>query len=326
MSELKRQLGVHASIAGGIHLALERAKDLGCSTIQIFSHNPRIWEVRQIPEESALSFREMRKLYNITPVFIHASYLINLAAVNNEVREKSIKLLSQELDMADTLKADFVVLHTGSASQDTEEVGRTRAIAALKEAVDTKTWAARLLLKNTAGERGDITSGIKDLAEIVDRTGSPLIAGVCIDSCHAFQAGYDLSGPEGISRLAGEVEKYLAPKSVKLIHLNDSKKALNGRVDRHEHIGEGRIGAEGLKKFIKHPQFRDIPLILETPKKSEEDDPRNLKTVRDLLNVPRETWRQTCPAVFNSVRITSNGQDGCNSKSEGWGRQDNHCH
>lgn len=283
MPELKRRLGVHTSIAGGVHLAIERAKELGCNTIQIFSHNPRMWEVRQIPEEAVLSFRETRKLYDITPVFIHTSYLINLAAVNNEVREKSIKLLNQELDIADTLNADFVVLHTGSASQDTGDVGRKRAIVAVKEALNRKAWAARLLLENTAGEKGDISSGIKDLAEIINSAGSPLIAGVCIDTCHAFQAGYDLSVPEGISRLAGEVDKYIGIKSVKLIHLNDSKKDLNGRVDRHEHIGEGTIGAEGLKKFIKHPQFRDIPLILETPKKSEEDDPRNLKTVKVLM-------------------------------------------
>lgn len=282
MPELKRRLGVHTSIAGGIHLAAERAKDLGCNTIQIFSHNPRMWEVRQMPEESVVSFRELTRLYNIAPVFIHTSYLINLAAVNNEVREKSINLLIQELDMADALNADFVVLHTGSASQDTGEVGRTRAVDALKEALHGKIWAAGLLLENTAGEKGDISSGIEDLAKIIDGAGSPLIAGVCIDTCHAFQAGYDLSIPEGISRLAGEIDRHLAPKSVKLIHLNDSKKALNSRVDRHEHIGEGKIGAEGLKGFINHSQFRDIPLILETPKKSEEDDPRNLETVKAL--------------------------------------------
>lgn len=272
----QRRLGVHTSIAGGVHFSIERAKELGCSTVQIFSHNPRIWEVRQIPEESILSFRETRKLYDITPVFIHASYLINLASANNDVREKSIKLMIQELDIADFLNADYVVLHTGSASRDTEEIGRKRAIDAIKEVSHINKWRAGLLLENTAGEKGDISSKIKDLAEIIDSTDSSLIAGLCIDTCHAFQAGYDLSVSEGISKLAAEIDKCLGIKNIRLIHLNDSKKEFNNRVDRHEHIGEGKIGLEGLKNFVNHPAFRNIPIILETPKKSEEDDPRNL--------------------------------------------------
>lgn len=283
MPLIKRRLGVHTSIAGGIHLSIERAAELGCNTLQIFSHNPRAWEVDQMPKEPVLRFKELRKSYKIAPVFVHTSYLINLASSDREIIKKSIKLLTTEIDIADMLGADYVVLHTGSASQDTGETGRRRAVDAFKIVSGQNEWKARLLLENTAGERGDISSGIRDLAEIIDMTGSPLIGGVCIDTCHAFQAGYDLSTQEGISGVAGEIKRHLGINSVKLIHLNDSKKALNNRVDRHEHIGFGMIGADGLGRFIKHPAFADIPLILETPKKAEDDDARNLQAVRDIL-------------------------------------------
>jgi deoxyribonuclease-4 len=198
--------------------------------------------------------------------------------------ERSIQLLVQEMDLADSLGADYVVLHTGSASQDSMENARKRAIGALRIVAGLRQWESKLLLENTAGERGDISSNIDDLAEIVGQTDSSLIAGVCIDTCHAFAAGYDISGDQGVSELVREVEKWLGVDSVKLIHLNDSKKGCNSRVDRHEHIGQGGIGVEGLERFVNHPTFRTIPLILETPKKSEEDDPRNLKVVRSLFN------------------------------------------
>lgn len=279
----ERRLGVHTSIAGGVHLSIERAKELGCNTVQIFSHNPRQWLVRKMPSDSILQFKKLRKSYDIDPVFIHTSYLINLAASDNGILERSIELLIQEMDIADLLNADYVILHTGSASRDSEEIGRKRAIEALKRVAREKYWKAKLLLENTAGERGDISSHMKDIAEIIDKTGSPLIGGVVIDTCHAFAAGYDITSEKGMEVLADEIRRYLGIESVKLIHLNDSKKGHGSHVDRHEHIGKGGIGKEGLKKFINHPAFKNIPLILETPKKSEEDDPRNLKIARDLF-------------------------------------------
>lgn len=278
-----RRLGVHTSIAGGIHLSLERAKTLGCNTIQIFSHNPRQWFVSEIPEHATAKFRELRKAYDINPVYIHTSYLINLAASNNDILDKSVRLLIQELDIADKLGVEYVVLHTGSASQDTEDNARKRATEALKNVAQEKAWKTKLLLENTAGERGDISSHIKDLAEILHETGEPLIGGICIDTCHAHAAGYDLSDREGLQKLVCEIETLIGFNKLKLIHLNDSKKGYNSRVDRHEHIGHGSIGGEGLKRFANHPALKNIPLILETPKKSDEDDIKNLKTVNSFF-------------------------------------------
>jgi len=140
------------------------------------------------------------------------------------------------------------------------------------------------LLENTAVKRGDISSSIKDITEIIEKTGGSLIEGVCIDTCHAFSAGYNISEEKGISKLSVEVEEYIGLEKVKLIHLNDSKRDCGSKIDRHEHIGHGGIGRDGLKRFINYPAFRNIPLILETPKETDKDDIRNLKVVRSLFN------------------------------------------
>lgn len=278
-----RRLGVHTSIAGGVHLSLERARELGCTTMQIFSHNPRQWHVSRISGEHVKQFRGLRGTFDIEPVFIHTSYLINLAALRPDILDKSVQLLIREMELADALGAEYVVLHTGSASEDSEDNARRRASDAIRIVSAYRTWNARLLLENTAGERGDISSRIRDLAELMNATESALVAGICLDTCHAFQAGYDLSSEEGLAEIVREIEREIGFERVKLIHLNDSKRAFNARVDRHEHIGIGEIGKEGLKRIIHHPSLKDLPLILETPKKSEEDDPRNLNVVRGLL-------------------------------------------
>jgi deoxyribonuclease-4 len=278
-----RRLGVHTSIAGGLHLSLERARALGCTTIQIFSHNPRGWEVKRILEEEATNFQMLRRKFNITPVYIHTSYLINMASWDRHLRKKSIDLLVMEMDRADTLGADFVILHTGSASGRDRDISIKRAIDALHEVSQTGQWRARLVIENTAGERGDIASDIMSLSEIVHGVADTLISGVCIDTCHAYAAGYHIDKLKGIRRFSYDIENYIGFDNVKLIHLNDSKGDVGSGIDRHEHIGLGRIGTRGLKRFIQYPSFKDIPLILETPKKSESDDKKNLQRVRKMI-------------------------------------------
>ena len=166
-------------------------------------------------------------------------------------------------------------------------MARQRAIAALNSIADEKQWNAGLLIENTAGERGDISSAMSDLSEILAGVRGTLIAGVCIDTCHAFAAGYPLDSERGVQRMADEIERFVGAGKVKLIHLNDSKGASGSRIDRHEHIGLGRIGAKGLQRFINCGPFRDAPLILETPKKQESDDPANLAKVRRMMRMKR---------------------------------------
>lgn len=277
-----KRLGVHTSILGGIHFSLERARKLGCNTIQIFSHNPRQWKVKRISEKDVIEFKIKRKNYEINPIYIHTSYLINLASLDSCVLKKSIDLLIEEMDLADLLGADYVILHIGRAS-DRKVLGRKVAIESLKIVSKKKKWNARLLLENTSGQRGDISSYMNEIGELINEVGDSLIGGVCIDTCHAFAAGYQIDVEEGLTRLVEEIKLYIGLEKVRLIHLNDSKKGHSSFVDRHEHIGMGKIGREGLKRLINHSSLRDIPLILETPKRSEADDKRNLKIVRSLM-------------------------------------------
>ncbi len=280
------RVGVHTSIAGGIHLSLERAHALGCTTLQIFSHNPRVWAVRERSEEELAQFRRLRKEYDLSPVFVHTSYLINLASSSPDLKKRSIDMTVLELDAADSIGADFVIIHTGSASGEEPRIARARAIDSLREIGVRGTWKAGLLLENTAGERGDITSAIEDIGGIIDAVTGRLIGGMCLDTCHAFAAGYDLSSEKGIYRLSAAIERNITRQRLRLIHLNDSKGGLGSGLDRHEHIGQGRIGMEGMRRIVRHEFFRGIPLILETPKKTDEDDPLNLARVRGLTHPP----------------------------------------
>jgi deoxyribonuclease-4 len=278
-----RRIGVHTSIAGGLHLSLERAKSLRCNTLQIFSHNPRRWALKSISKEEASMFKSIRLRFNMTPLYIHASYLINIASSNRDLQKKSIALLITEMNRADVLGADYVVLHPGSVSGVDERSARKQAIEALREVASMGHWKAGLLIENTAGERGDISSKIANLSDIMSDMRGSLIAGVCIDTCHAFAAGYDIGTEEGIQNISEEIEKYIGLDNVKLFHLNDSKEPLGSKIDRHEHLGLGKIGTRGFRLFLHYAPFRNVPLILETPKKSESDDPQNLKRVRKLL-------------------------------------------
>ena len=278
-----RRIGVHTSITGGLHLSLERAKALRCNTLQIFSHNPRGWAVKSVSEEEASMFQSLRFRFDMTPLYIHASYLINMASSDRDLQKNSIALLITEMDRADALGSEYVILHPGSASGDDERSARKRVIDTLKEVAVIGHWRAGLLIENTAGERGDVSSKMVNLSDIMSDMRGSLIAGVCIDTCHAFAAGYDIGTEEGIQNISVEIEKYIGLDHVKLFHLNDSKEPLGSGIDRHEHLGLGKIGTRGFRLFLHYIPFRSIPLILETPKKSETDDPQNLKRVRRLV-------------------------------------------
>ncbi len=278
-----RRLGVHTSISGGLHLSLERARELGCNTVQIFSHNPRGWALVSRGQDETALFTTLAKTYSIAPVFIHSSYLINLASADSVLLKKSVDMVTEELNIADTLGAGYVILHTGSASGDDPKTARKRASAALRKVSQSGSWKAGILLENTAGESGDITSRIEDLSAILKDVPGGLIAGICLDTCHAFAAGYHLSSKEGVDALAGDILKYLGRERVKLIHLNDSKGGVSSFADRHEHIGKGKIGLKGLRYLLRNPVFSEVPVILETPKKSMEDDVTNLQIAGRLI-------------------------------------------
>jgi deoxyribonuclease-4 len=258
--------------------------------MQIFSHNPRQWRQNAIPRKEAKRFKILRQKYDINPVFIHASYLINLTSRSHTILKKSINLLSYELINADTLGAEYVILHTGSAGGENDKINaRNRAVKALEKTVRNHQFKARLLLENTAGKKGDTTSSIEMLADIIDRCRCEIIGGICIDTCHAFASGYDVRSLKGTGELISEIEKYVGLDKLKLIHVNDSKKPLGSKVDRHEHIGKGFIGIKGFNNLFSDRRIIDVPKILETPKKDEDDDKVNLRRILKILLRSRES-------------------------------------
>lgn len=274
-------LGVHVSIAGKLSRAIDRARTLQCGTMQIFSRSPRGWKAAAFDPEEVRRFREERRIAGIRPLAVHASYLINLASSDQVLWDRSLDAVGEELTRADQLDADFLVVHVGSNAVQGTDYATTRMVEALKRVRTFKT-RTRLLLENTAGERGDLGSRMEELAAICDRLGPDSQIGFCLDTCHAFAAGYDLSRPEGVRQWVRTIESTIGLDRLCLLHVNDSKKGLSCHVDRHEHIGKGKIGLKGFETIVRHPRLRNIPMILETPKKQPGDDRQNMDVLIGL--------------------------------------------
>ncbi len=278
-----RPIGVHTSIAGGVHLSLERAYRLKCSAVQFFSHSPRTWSVRTIKDEEVERFQQLRRLYGFEHIFIHSSYLINLCSPDEEICRRSIEMMLFELKIADLLGVEYVVVHPGRSAGQSSIEAMEKIRNSLRIIYDRWKGRAGILLENTAGQKGDVSSTFPRIAEIATGFSDGLIKGICFDTAHAYQAGYDITTREGLTALQSEFKRYMPGYQVRLIHLNDSRAPFHSGLDRHEHIGKGTIGKDGFRVFLSCPFFRDIPLILETPKKTEDDDKRNLSVVKKLL-------------------------------------------
>lgn len=276
------RLGVHVSIAGGIEKAIKRAQELGCSTMQIFSRNPRGWRVTPLEAQAIIKFSHLLGKGDLYPVIIHTPYLLNLASPDEEIYKNSISALSLDIQRAQILGADYVVTHIGSSKENGEEFGVQRVIQALRTVLAPKN-SVTLLLENASGGGGEIGSRFAQLQKIIEgvRAGSRL--GVCFDSCHAFVAGYDFRSKEQTNQLAQEIERTIGSQRIYLLHINDAAGDIGSHFDRHEHIGRGKIGISGFRNLLAHPFFRGLPIILETPKRNQEDDRANLKRVSEIL-------------------------------------------
>jgi deoxyribonuclease-4 len=277
------RLGFHVSISGGFALAVRRAYEIGCTTMQIFSRNPRGWTVKPLDPDDIAEFKRLRKEWDIGPVFVHTNYLINLASTKSDLYERSIEQFVIDLERAEHLGAEYLVTHLGSARGKEPAWMIERVAAALNLAVRLHEPRATILLENTAGEKGDVGYELVQVREVIDAIANTAHIGICYDTCHGFAAGYDIRTIGGVAELAQEIDRTVGLSLLKGIHLNDCLRELGSRVDRHWHIGEGKIGSDGFRSFLEHPAFRNVPMIMETPKESEEDDPRNLRKVRSLL-------------------------------------------
>jgi deoxyribonuclease-4 len=281
------RLGVHISIAGGVEEAIPRAADLGCSAIQIFSRNPRGWKAAPLDPGSVALFRERAKNANIDPVIVHTPYLLNLASGDRKLHRQSINGLFLDVQRASQLGARFVVTHLGSAREQSRKQGIKRIIEALREVLSGRT-SVSVLLENGAGAGNSLGSRFEELAEIIEGAGRQKNLGVCFDSCHGFASGYDLRSPEAVNRLADIIRRTIGRRRLFLLHLNDCAGTLGGHLDRHEHIGKGKIGMDGFRDLLGHPCFRGLPMILETPKDHPDADRKNLIRIRRIYFSKKE--------------------------------------
>ncbi len=277
------RIGFHVSISGGFSKSVERAYELGCTCMQIFSRNPRGWTVKPLEKTDIAEFKKLREQWNIGPVFVHTNYLINLASVRPDLYERSVEQFVIDLERTEHLGAEYLVTHLGSASSKDPAWMIDRVAGALNTAMKLHPPQATILLENTAGESGDVGYTLEQVQEVISRLNDASAIGLCYDTCHGFAAGYDIRTKKDVDSLAKQIDSTVGLKRLKGMHLNDCLKDFNSRVDRHWHIGEGKIGLEGFKALLNHPAFKDVPKIMETPKETEEDDPRNMKKVRSLL-------------------------------------------
>jgi deoxyribonuclease IV len=276
-------LGVHVSIEGKLSEALGRAKDLGCNTMQIFSRSPQRWRNEFLDKAEIDEFVRRQEKVKIRPVFIHIPYLINLASPNPRLYQASIEAYIEDILEAHLLKADFIVTHMGSHKGTSEESGLKRLTEALNIILQkTKNVNVGILLENTAGSGSWL--GYKFIHQKIVLQGLKMRerVGLCLDTAHAYLAGYDISTQIGLETTLNEIDKSVGINLIKLIHLNDARGKLGSNIDRHEHIGKGGIGLEGMKRIINHPKLKNSPFILETPKDSEVADKNNLALVRKL--------------------------------------------
>lgn len=279
------KIGIHTSIAGHPVHAVEAAAQLGCDTFQIFSASPRLWHGKSIPEAEAALFRERRAQTGLAPLAIHDNYLINLASPSILLRSKSIQAFHGELKRALALGADYLIAHPGSAGGTTRaEAIRNFADAVRQSIRGLKLNGLMILLENTAGMGAALGSRFAELKNLVDAI-AVLPVGICLDTAHAFEAGYDIRSEKGLEATLAEIDRTVGLKRVKIVHTNDSKTPLGSGIDRHQHIGKGKIGLKAFARILNHPALAGRSFILETPLEKRGDDRRNLQTVRRLARL-----------------------------------------
>ena len=276
------RFGFHISIAGGFSKVVERAEALGCETIQLFSRNPRGWKYGPLDDEDVAQFRNDIDEAKIDPVVVHMPYLPNLAHSKGEHFSKSVDSLIEDLKRCQKLGAQYLVTHVGKRMETSEEQGIQSVIEALNSAFKAVNNNVLVLLENTAGQGSEIGYTFDHIREIIERVNQPERLGVCFDTAHGFEAGYNVTTKNGLDKMLREFNEKIGLDRLRVLHLNDSKTPLSSHVDRHWHIGEGEIGKEGFRHIVNHPQLNHLPGIMETPKKEEGDDKRNMKVIRGL--------------------------------------------
>ncbi|MDH3346536.1 MAG: deoxyribonuclease IV [Desulfobulbaceae bacterium] len=280
------RIGAHMSIAGGLHKAFDRISEVGGDALQIFTKNQRQWRSKPLTTQEITTFTEKRDLCGEITVAAHASYLINLAAAPGATADKSLPAFVDELQRCDQLSIPYLVIHPGSHGGAGIETGIERVVSMTDKAFAMLPESSRvmLLLETTAGQGTALGARFDELGTIISKLKHSQRVGVCVDTCHIFAAGYDIRTPATYKNTVSELNKKIGLNRVHFFHLNDSKKELGSKVDRHEHIGQGKIGTEGFRCLLNDPRFAQLPMSLETPKSDNmAEDKENLNLLRSLI-------------------------------------------
>ena len=281
------RVGFHVSIAGGIQNSITNALDIGCTAFQIFTRSPRQWQANELVEDDVELFKTNLKKSGIekNSVAVHMPYLPNLSGPDGELFDKSLDSFARELKRCSQLGIEYLVIHLGSHKDMGRDHGVQQLLKSCGKAVDNykssfkKNLDVTILLENSAGQKGSIGSKLEELGEILDKLSNKTY-GICLDTCHAFASGYDLSTEEACKRFINDFDETVGLDSLKFIHLNDSKHEIGSRRDRHELFGNGKIGAKGLSTIINDKKMGNVPMVMEPDKVSNEEDIKNLALIR----------------------------------------------
>ena len=283
---MAKRIGVHLGTAGGASNAVDRAHEIGANTLQIFSSSPRMWRPQKIEPKQAERMRTQRAKFDVGPLVIHASYLVNVCSQTEEFREKSVVCFRGEIERALMLGAEYLVLHPGSWKGLTRNEGLKLAAESIARAADGLPWQGTdfsILIENTAGAECSLGGNFEQVAELVERLKTHAPVGVCLDTCHTHVSGYDFTTEEGYRETIMQADITFGVDAVRVWHCNDAKALRGSKLDRHEHIGQGNIGIEPFRWLLNDPRFADCAFVAETPNDDPGDEERNVKVLKSLV-------------------------------------------
>lgn len=280
-------LGAHMSISGGLEKAIESGASIGCTTIQIFTKSNRQWNAKVLTQKEIELFKDTAKTLKMGPIIAHATYLINIASADPKISQSSTQALAMELARCQDLAIPYLVLHPGSYGTGTPQEGLERISHHLDAIFEQVPGHTMILLETMAGQGTSLCWNFEQIATVIKKSTHKKRLGVCLDTCHAFVAGYDFTTKDSYEKLWKDFDSLIGIEHLKAIHINDSKKGCGSRIDRHEHIGKGALGLEPFELLFNDPRFFDVPKILETPKATQEpftEDKMNMATIYSLLS------------------------------------------
>jgi deoxyribonuclease-4 len=283
---MTKRIGVHLGTAGGASNAVERAREIGANTFQIFSSSPRMWKAPKVDAAQAARMRELRAKLDVGPLVIHTSYLVNVCSQTEDVRRKSVDAFRGEVERALAWGAEYLVLHPGSWKGLTRDEGLKLAAESITKAIDGLKWEGagfQILIENTAGAEFSLGGSLEQVAELVARLRATAPVGVCLDTCHTHVAGYDLVTAEGYEETVRLAAATVGLDAVKVWHCNDAKAERGSKLDRHEHIGQGTMGVEAFRRLLNDERWGHCAFVAETPVDEPGDEERNVRVLRSLV-------------------------------------------